>query len=345
MPELRKDPITNRWVIIATERAKRPSDFIHGDEKASGNNTASCPLCPGNEKMTPPEITAYREPGTMPNEPGWWVRVVPNKFPALESEGELQKAGLGIYDMMSGIGSHEVIIDSPDHHTPTCMLSQKQIEEFLWVYRDRLLALNSDPRLRYILIFKNYGKAAGASLEHPHSQLIATPIVPKRVMEEVEGSRIFYNLKERCIFCDILKQELAMGDRIVEVNNSFVAFEPYASRFPFETIIAPKKHDASYAFIDKNQIMDLANILKSTLWKIHVVLNDPPFNFVLHTAPLSDGVKSFYHWHIEIMPRLTQVAGFEWGSGMYINPTPPETAAKELQKGGTPDALQIPKTY
>lgn len=343
MPELRKNPVTNRWVIIATERAKRPSDFLQSDDKTN-NNSSNCPLCPGHEKMTPPEIAAYREPGTLPNEQGWWVRVIPNKFPALESSGELQKAGLGIYDMMSGTGSHEVIVETPDHHEPIALAPLKQVEEVLWAYRDRLLALSTQSHLRYVLIFKNHGKAAGASLGHPHAQLIATPIVPKLVMEEVEGSRVYYSFKERCVSCDVLKQELAMGDRIIEENNTFLAYEPYASRFPFETIIAPKKHDASYAFIDKNQIMDLAKILKNTLWKMHQLLNDPPFNYILHTAPFGESVKNFFHWYLEIMPRLTQVAGFEWGSGMYINPTPPEVAAKELRAIGVPDALQVQKT-
>lgn len=341
MPELRKDPVTNRWVIIATERAKRPSDFKQPENHLPPQN-AACPLCPKNEKLTPPEILAYREAGTMPNGPGWWVRVVPNKFPALEA-GDLQRAGVGIYDMMSGVGSHEVIVESIEHETHTALLPQKQIEEFLWVYRDRMLALKSDPRLRYVLIFKNHGKAAGASLEHPHAQLIATPIIPKRVMEEVEGGRMYYNFKERCIFCDILKQELAMKDRLVEENNAFAAFEPYASRFPFETIILPKKHDASYAYIDKSQIMDLAQILKSVLGRMHRILRDPPYNFVLHTAPFAESVKAFYHWHIEIIPRLTQVAGFEWGSDMYINPTPPETAASDLREGSVSNELLQPK--
>lgn len=344
MPELRKDPITGRWVIIATERAKRPTDFKAPLENHRQTNDSICPLCPGNEKLTPPEIIAYREPGTKANEQGWWVRVVPNKFPALEAQQELQRAGVGLYDMMSGSGSHEVIVETVGHSTPMPLLPEKQVEEVLWVFRDRILDLKSDSRLRCIIVFKNHGKAAGASLEHPHAQLIATPIVPKRVAEEAEGARIYYKLKERCIFCDILKQEMSMGERIVEENQNFVAFEPYASRFPYETIIAPKKHDSSYSYIDKTQIMDLAKILKRVLGKIYNVLSDPPYNFVLHTAPFSESVRSFYHWHIEIMPRLTQVAGFEWGSGMYINPTPPENAAKDLREGGVPDAVHAQKT-
>lgn len=330
LPELRKDPILNRWVIIATERAKRPTDYRKKEDEVSLSSN-NCPLCPGHETMTPPEVSAYREPGSAPNTPGWWVRVVPNKFPALDSSGELQRAGIGMYDMMNGLGAHEVIIETTEHVAPIALMTERQIEEFLWVYRDRMLALRDDSRLKYVLLFKNYGKAAGASLEHPHAQLIATPIVPKRVSEEVEGSRQYYTIKERCIYCDIVKQEISSGERVVWENSSFVSFAPYASRFPFETWIVPKKHEAAFTNIDKNQIMDLAGILKETLGRIHKVLLDPPFNFVLHTAPFTDSCKSFFHWHIEVMPRLTQVAGFEWGTGMYINPTPPEEVGKALR--------------
>lgn len=330
MPELRKDPILNRWVIIATERAKRPSDYKRKDEEEV-KPTNHCPLCPGNESLTPPEVSAYREPGTNPDEPGWWVRVVPNKFPALNFEGDPQRAGMGIYDMMNGVGVHEVVVETTEHVASIGLMAERQIEEFLWVYRDRMLALHADSRLKYVLVFKNYGKAAGASLEHPHAQLIATPIIPKRVSEEIEGARQYYTLKERCIYCDIVKQELAGGERVVLENNSFIAFAPYAARFPFETWIVPKKHEASFTYVDKNQVMDLAILLKETLKRIYKALQDPPFNYVLHTAPIIDGCKSFFHWHIEIMPRLTQVAGFEWGTGMYINPTPPEEAGKALR--------------
>ena len=330
MPELRKDPIIGRWVIIATERAKRPSDYKRAE--SNGYGVGLCALCQGNETMTPPEVMAYRDAGTAPNSPGWWTRVVPNKFPALQKDGSLDRTGVGMYDMMNGIGIHEVIVDTPDHTGIIANLPEKQVEELLWTYRDRYMDLARDPRAKYILIFKNHGKPAGASLEHPHSQLIATPIIPKRVMEEIDGSRDYYNFKERCGFCDIVRQELADQSRLVVENDSFIAFEVFASRFPFETWIMPKKHTCNFHEIERKEIMDLAAILKSVMRKMYLLLEDPPFNYIIHTAPTNNECRHFYHWHIEIMPRLTQVAGFEWGTGMYINPTVPEEAAKSLRE-------------
>jgi len=335
MPELRKDPIINRWVIIATERARRPSDYIHHHSAEHLEKPVSCSFCPGKEHETPPEVMAYRQAGTRPDTPGWWIRAVPNKFPALSpAMSDFNRKGHGMYDMMNGVGVHEVIIETPDHNLTIAQMPIRQVQEILWAYRDRFLDLMTDQRIRYILIFKNHGASAGASLSHPHSQLIATPIVPRRVAEELEGSRAYYNFKERCVFCDVITQELLLKERIILENNNFIAIQPFAARFPFETWIIPKRHSATYHNIDKNQIMDLALILKGTLAKLYKALDDPPFNYILHTAPFPrwDEYGSFYHWHIEIMPRLTLVAGFEWGTGMYINPTPPEVAANELAK-------------
>ena len=210
MPDLRKDPIVGRWVIIATSRAKRPHDFDTTPQRLKGR---FCPFCEGNEDKTPNEIIAYRRPNTQRNRPGWRVRVVPNKFPALEIEGELNKRGEGIYDMMRGVGAHEVIVESPQHVMSTSELSEEQVREVLWVYRDRLVDLKKDPRLVYGMIFKNVGAAAGASLEHTHSQLIVTPIVPINVWEEMTGSLEFYNYRGRCVYCDMIQQELAMEKR------------------------------------------------------------------------------------------------------------------------------------
>ncbi len=331
MPELRKDPVTNRWVIIATERGQRPHDFIRKEEEPR-SGLSLCQLCPGHEDMTPNEIAVYREAGTAPNSSGWWCRVVPNKFPALEADGELGRAGIGMYDMMNGVGAHEVIIETPDHDEKIALMKVKQLEEVLWIYRDRFQDLKRDPRIRYILIFKNHGRAAGASLEHPHSQLIATPVLPKRVMEELEGSRQYYGFKERCIYCDIIRQEKSDSQRVVVENTHFIAFQAYASRFPYETWILPKRHDSSYSDVNKSQVMDLAQALKEVLLRMHHSLKDPPFNYVLHTAPLNNDCRNYYHWHLEIIPRLTNPAGFEWGTGMYINPMVPETAAQSLRE-------------
>lgn len=328
MPELRKDPVIGRWVIIATERSKRPDEFGSLEEKIQKDGP--CPFCPGHEDKTPPEILAYREPGTLPDKPGWRLRVVSNKFPALRIEGQLNRHGEGMYDKMQGIGAHEVIIETPDHHHRLADLDQGQIEDILWAYRDRTLDLKKDPRFKYILIFKNQGKAAGASLSHSHSQLIATPIVPKRVMEELKGASEYYEYKERCVFCDIVSQELRDRLRVIGENDDFVAIEPFASRFPFETWIIPKIHEAHFEEATKHEYSQLAGLLKETMGRLKKVLKVPPYNYVIHTTPYVDDYSKEFHWHIEIMPKLTRVAGFEWGTGFYINPMPPEEAARYL---------------
>jgi UDPglucose--hexose-1-phosphate uridylyltransferase len=328
MPELRKDPVTGRWVIIATERAKRPAQYAKQTEEKKGG---FCPFCPGNEKSTPPEVLSYRTSGSVRDTEGWWVRVVPNKFPALQAEGTLKRSGDGMYDRMSGFGNHEVVIESPSHDNTLADLPLEQVQEIIWAFRDRTVELRKDHRLRYIMIFKNWGREAGASLEHPHSQIIGLPIVPKRVMEELSGAQKYYDYKERCVFCDMIQQEASENTRIVAQNDSFMAFMPFASRFPFETWILPREHAAFFNDIQKNQVADLSLIMKGVSALIKEALDDPAYNFVIHTTPFDEtGGAPYYHWHIEIIPKLTRVAGFEWGTGFYINPTPPETAAKYL---------------
>jgi UDPglucose--hexose-1-phosphate uridylyltransferase len=329
MPELRKDPVTSRWVIIATERGKRPSDFAVEPEIFKGG---FCPFCPGYEDKTPSEVLAYRPDNSLPNTPGWTLRVVPNKFPALMIEGDLGKVGYGMFDRMNGIGAHEVIIETPSHETTFSNLTEKEIEEVFWAYRDRIIDLSKDKRFRYILIFKNHGSSAGASLEHSHSQLIALPIVPKRVMEELNGSLDYYHYKDRCVFCDLIRQESSEGIRVVYENEDFLVVTPFASRFPFELWILPKAHNSSYITAQKIQYERLAKAFSIALRKLDRTLNNPPYNFILHTAPIKNQCENYYHWHYEIMPKLTKVAGFEWGSGFYINPTPPEEAAKCLRE-------------
>lgn len=330
MPELRKDPIVGRWVIIAHERAKRPHDF-RGEAQAQ-REPGICPFCEGNEHMTPSEIIAYRERNSRPNGPGWRVRVVPNRFPALKVEGQLNKRGDGIYDLMAGVGAHEVILESPRHHISMAELSEDNVREVLWVYRDRLVDLKRDSRLVHGMIFKNVGGAAGASLEHSHSQLIVTPIVPISVWEEMTGALEFFNFRGRCIFCDMIQQELATEKRIVLDTSHFTAFCPYASRFPFETWIVPKQHSSHYENIPKPSVDDLGSVLRQVLAKLESALDSPPYNFIIHTGPFDHQELPHYHWHIEIIPRLTKVAGFEWGSGFYINPVPPEDAASFLRE-------------
>ena len=331
MPELRKDPITGRWVIIATDRAKRPDDFIR--DPVPPPSSRICPFDYGNEHKTPPEILSYRTSGGRDQE-GWRVRVVPNKFPVLGIEGDLNRQGEGMYDKMSGIGANEVIIETPDHAATLGDLSDKQIEEVMWAYKERINDLKKDRRFRYILLFRNHGEGAGASLEHPHSQLIALPVVPKRVQEEVDGARQYYSFKERCIYCDIILEERRAGTRLVTETEQFAVIEPYAARFPFETWILPKRHSSHFEDTDAASLAELGRILRNTIRKIEKVLEQPAYNFMLHTAPMQEPPLAYYHWHMEIIPRLTKVAGFEWGSGFYINPTPPEESARFLREAG-----------
>jgi UDPglucose--hexose-1-phosphate uridylyltransferase len=330
MPEFRKDPVTGRWVIIATERAKRPSAFvIEKPPKQEG----FCPFCSGNEIHTPDEVLAYRPAGSAHNSPGWWLRVVPNKFPALVRNEPIKRSGDGMYDRISGMGIHEVVIETPDHNGHIGILDVRQIEEIIWAYRDRSIDMRKDPRLEYVMIFKNHLREAGASLDHPHSQIIAMPIVPKRVQEELDGAQRYFDYKERCVFCDMIAQEFKDKTRVVMESEHFLAFLPYASRFPFECWVLPKEHASFFHDIQKNQVKDFAKVLKETLYRLKVTLDDPPFNWILHTTPLHEGENAYYHWHMEIIPKLTRPAGFEWGTGFYINPFAPEEACKLLQPG------------
>lgn len=329
MPELRKDPIIGRWVIISTERGKRPTDFA---SVPPARSTTFCPFCEGNESKTPPEVLAFREPGTERDKPGWRVRVVPNKFPALQVEGDLNRQGEGIYDKMNGIGAHEVIIETPDHNKKLSDLDENHVSEVILAWQQRVLDLKKDERFKYVVIFKNHGEAAGASLEHTHTQLVAMPIVPKRVVEELEGSRKYYDFKERCVFCDIVAQETIDDVRTVSANESYIAIEPFAARFPFETWILPRHHRSAFEESSRQEIVHLARILKEVLMRLDIGLSNPPYNFILHTLPLHGNNRAWYHWHMEIMPKLTRVAGFEWGSGFYINPTAPEEAAQYLRE-------------
>ena len=326
-------------MIIATERSKRPADFAvtHEKEELKGE----CPFCEANERDTTPEIYALRHPNTQPNGPGWEVRVVPSIAPLLKIEGDMGRHGVGLYDAMNSIGAHEIIIETPKHVSNMASLSPAQVKKVIDAYVARIKDLQNDKRFKYILIFKNYGwQAGGSKINHSRSQLIATPVNPKRVKEELAGARKYFEFKERCIFCDIIKQELRDGARIVDDTDEFVVLSPFAARFPFELWILPKRHSSDFYKLEEYQITRLAEVLRLTLLKLSKALNDPPYNYVIHTAPFRNVTKEGYwktieqdfHWHIEIMHRLTQMAGFEWGTGFYINPTPPEDAAKFLRK-------------
>jgi len=329
MMELRKDPIIKRWVIISSERSKRPMDFKKQQQKTENS---FCPFDYGNEYSTPEEIIAFRDANSTPNSPGWWVRVVPNKFPALDSENELKKQGVGIYDQMSGYGYHEVIIETPQHNAKLADMPMDQIKEIIWAYIKRFQTIRKDKNIKYIQIFKNKGEEAGASLSHPHSQLIATPIVPITIKSEIEGSKSYYEFRERCVYCDIINQELKDKQRVVFKTDEFIVIEPYASRFPYETWILPLKHSHDFGSLENNPALveDLAKTLSIITKRFDKKLDDPPFNLFIHTSPFIDGLELYYHWHIEILPRLTNVAGFEWGTGFHINHVSPEQACSDL---------------
>jgi UDPglucose--hexose-1-phosphate uridylyltransferase len=329
MPELRKDPIIGRWVIISTERGKRPVDYEVIPEPAK---RGGCPFCYGNESLTPPEIMAIRPHDSATNSPGWQLRVVPNKYPALRVEGDINKSGEGLYDKMTGIGAHEIFIETPVHDLHLADMPVANISDLLQAFVVRMQDLKRDIRLKYMMIFKNQGFRAGATMEHSHTQLIATPIVPKTIKEEMGGALEYFKYKERCVFCDIIKQEIEDARRIVIENELFISIVPYAARFPFETWIMPKKHLSSFEESDSLDLQKLADILKGTLMRMNRSVNTPPYNLVLHTAPCDQPKMDHYHWHMEIMPRLTRVAGFERGTGFYINPTPPEEAAAFLRE-------------
>ncbi len=338
MPELRKDPVIGRWVIISTERAKRPHDFKQQKPEAE---EGECPFCPGREDRTPPEVFAIRPQGSQPNSSDWDVRVVPSISPYLRLDNELWRKGIGLYDLIGGVGSHEVIIETPRHIANMADLSQEQINKVFTAYIERIKVLEQDGRLKYVLIFKNYGwKAGGGKIRHSRSRIMATPVVLKRVKEELAGARRYFEYHQRCIFCDIIKQEMADQKRVILEIDGIVAITPFAPRFPFEVWIMPKKHNPDFYKITTEEQNSLAKVLKEILSRLKKLLSDPPYNYVIHSAPFRRERRGYwttinedYHWHIEIIPRLTQVAGFEWGTGFYICPTSPEEAAKFLREG------------
>lgn len=343
MSELRKDIISGRWVIIASERSKRPDDFRRATEARKKETGKFCPFCPGSENKTPPEVFAIRKKGTKPNEAGWLVRVVPNKFPALQRGRTpiIQKSDDGLFFWMEGIGVHEVIIESPDHDRELADLALSHLEKIVETYRLRMIEIQTEKQYKYIHLFKNKGPEAGASLAHPHSQIVATPIVPKKNREELKSSS---ELKERfgqCIFCRLIEEELKRGERVVYQNDHFCVLTPFAPRFPFELRLYPRRHSPWFSEINKAEIKSLARTLKLVLSQLKKVLADPPYNFYIHQGPnpnsardCPNGLREYYHWHFEIIPILSRVAGFEWGTGFYINPISPEAAAEFLRPKG-----------
>jgi UDPglucose--hexose-1-phosphate uridylyltransferase len=333
MSELRQNPATKEWVIIATERARRPEEMGSGVPEVSPNEKEKCPFCPGKEKFTPSEILAYRTYGTAADSPGWWIRIVPNKFAALVPQGNLERAKVeDFFAYMDGLGEHEVIIESPDHNQNVATMDEKQTEEIFLAYRERYITLSKDPRFEMVILFKNQGVGAGTSLHHPHSQIIATPITPLHIRNRIEEAMHYFDDNGRCVYCDMIDKEMRLKDRMVIETENFVAFEPFASRSPFETWVLPKKHCSSFEEISPENAKELAFVMRATLAKIYKSLNNPDYNYVIRSAPVHEKDVQYYHWHIMIIPRVSAVAGFELGSGIYINTVIPEAAAKFLRE-------------
>lgn len=329
MSEYRQDLITGQWVIMASGRAVRPDTFVPKRKtgQAGKAHRENCPFCYGNEDQTLPEVSAWRNGGG-PDTPGWQVRVVPNKFPAVEPGAGLDTwCRDGIYPGMNGYGVHEVIIETPVHNRHPGSLPVPHMETVLTSYLHRFRELSPNENIKYVQVFRNHLKEAGASIEHPHSQLVGLPFIPPQVQREIDGSRRHYLDRKSCPYCFMLKEELRIDKRVIYESDFFVALMPYASRMPFETWIMPKKHCSSFEKISSGEGLDLAVALTAVLNRFAVSLYDPPYNLYLHTAPLRSEDLPAYHWHVEIVPRLNVMAGFEMGSGVHINVTVPEEAA------------------
>jgi len=332
-PELRKNIVTREWVIIAKGRGRRPSDLARGLARPAPlpSHDPTCPFCPGGEASTPPEVYALRD-GSARDTPGWRVRVVPNKFAALHLAGSDRPHHQGIYLCRDGFGAHEVIIETPEHNLDLWEMEESRLTEVLEAFRRRYVAYESTEALPYVLIFRNHGPEAGTSLAHPHSQLIASPVMPQQVQVEIQGAAAYWEYLGRCVFCTIIEEEQRGGERTVLETDHFLTVTAFAGKYPFETWILPKRHTIRFADISEAEVDDLARVLRVALGKLAVSLNHPSYNFVIHTAPVAEHNTRAYHWHLEIFPRFTTLGGFELGSAIYINIADPEDAAQYLRE-------------
>jgi UDPglucose--hexose-1-phosphate uridylyltransferase len=327
MPELRLNLITREWVIIATERAKRPDEFRQKrDKKYLPDHDKNCPFCPGNEDKTPGEIMKVSSDGS------WKIRVTPNKFSALSFEGERRRTNEGLKHLVTGVGRHEVIIESALHNTPTALMPAEDVADILRIYKNRFLDIYNDPRIEHVIIFKNSGEKAGTSIEHAHSQIVGTPVTPMQVRYRIDETTRYFDNTGECLMCATVRSELSEGRRIILDTKHFVTFIPYAALSPFHTWIFPKKHTASFGDISDEEIADLAYNLKTALSKIYHGLDNPDYNYVIRSESPKECGSEYFHWYLSIVPRVIQTAGFELGSGMYINTSLPEEIAEFLRK-------------
>ena len=338
--ELRKDYLLNRWVVIATERSRRPTDFVKPNAETA--QTAVCPMCVGNEQLTPPAVMLYlkensdvnvtQDPLTGERPKNWLVRVIPNLYPAFSPPKQPEDTNQIFKSEWLGdaIGGHEVIVESPNHDEDPADAELPQLELVIHAYIDRLKELSVKPYVKYVSIFRNFGKEAGASLSHAHSQVIATPIIPAIIQEELDASKAFYRENRKCVFCDIIERE-AKGPRIIYESDDFIVLAPYASINPIEFWIVPRKHSANILSLNNLEVAAFAKTLKLSLKALKDVVNDPPYNYGIHLT-IDKAAENYYHWHLEVYPKLSVWAGFELSTGIYINTVTPETASESLRK-------------
>ena len=332
MSQLRQNLVTQEWYVIATDRARRPHDFARSRPRPRlPRRSSRCPFCPGNEAMTPPETAR------IPEEGDWQVRVVPNKFSAFSSEGEAERHIDGLYRWASGVGVHEVIIETPRHDLTPSQMPLEQLKLVTRICHERYEAALEDPRVQLVILFKNYGATAGTSLIHPHSQLMATPLVPTHIRYRTEEARRYYDDTGRCVFCATLQIEKEEKDRLVWENDDFLVFSPYACGAPYEVWIMPKRHISCFSMTTADELDALAEVLRVVHGKMDALLGDPDFNYVVRVAPKDERFGQAFHWYIKYMPRLAKQAGFELGTGMYVNTTLPEDNAKYLRKAKVPE--------
>ncbi|MBD3170490.1 MAG: galactose-1-phosphate uridylyltransferase [candidate division Zixibacteria bacterium] len=336
MSTLRRDPIVGRWVVNSNDLKPGSSTLEILSGKDSGKK---CPMCEGNEDQTPPEVYALRPNGSSPNTPGWEVRVVPNNTPAMTLDGDVNRRAELMYDMMDSIGTHEIVIGSPKHVGNMADLPEDQFTKILQAYRQRILTLKEDQRLRSVFVYKTHGKTPlQNTYPHTHSHIVAMSMTPKSIKEQYFGSRGYFKYKERCVYCDIISHELELEKRMVAQNEKFIAFTPFSSKFPYEIWILPTDHLCDFERYQVKDLPYLSSVLKGTLMRLKKLLDDPPYNFALFTGPNRKGrenvwktIEQDYHWHIEITPTFRLPTGFEWATGFYINDPTPELAAERLR--------------
>jgi len=326
MSTLRQDPTTRQWAILATRRSDRPHEPVVVPRPDLPEHEPTCPFCPGNEDQTPPEI--LRDPAG----DTWQVRVVPNMYAALSGDGHAERTGEPMFREMQGVGSHEVVIETPRHDGRMDELTQEEVTRIVWVWRERYRTLIARPDVRAVVVFKNFGALAGTSLTHPHSQIVATPVFLPRLLRRLDVATRYFDENGACVYDDVIEAERRTQVRLVEEYGGFVAFEPWAAQSPFETWIAPTFHQGSFGDLADEEVDDLAGTLIRTLSALRQACGDPDFNLVMYSAPTNDGhSENVFHWHLKLIARIATQAGFEIGSAMAINTVAPEDAAAALR--------------